>query len=69
MSRKPLNRTWTDDEIAELRRLHGEGFPVWRIAARLKRPEKSIRGRLSELGLSKRREAAPAADAAAVTRR
>jgi len=47
--RKPLTKPWSDGDIAELRQLYSRQLPLWRIAARLRRPQKSVRGKLQEL--------------------
>ena len=47
--RKPLTKRWSDGDIAELRQLYSRQLPLWRIAARLRRPQKSVRGKLQEL--------------------
>jgi len=50
--RKPLTKRWSDGDIAELRQLYSRQLPLWRIAARLRRPQKSVRGKLQELRCS-----------------
>jgi len=47
--RKPLTKPWSEGDIAELQQLYARQLPLWRIAARLRRPQKSVRGKLQEL--------------------
>ena len=51
MAREALTRHWTDDELAELRRLLLEGRSAARIGVRLKRSPASVDRMCLKLGL------------------
>ncbi|HXD46668.1 MAG TPA: hypothetical protein VN655_16185 [Pseudolabrys sp.] len=53
MSRILLSRPWSDDDIASLRKLWGEGVPVRKLALRFRRSQSAIRGKAVQLGLKR----------------
>lgn len=53
MSRILLSRPWSEDDIASLRKLWGEGVPVRKLALRFRRSQSAIRGKAVQLGLKR----------------
>lgn len=60
MPRALLIRFWTDNDRVELRKLFGQGWPVQKIARRLKRSQSAVRREMVLLRLSMRGRAAAA---------
>jgi GcrA cell cycle regulator len=52
MSRHPISRPWTSDQVARLEMLIASGASAVRTAAALKRPITSVRVKARELGKS-----------------
>lgn len=48
---RPGDNSWTDDELAELRRLWGDGLPTSEIARRIGRTKNSVVGKAHRLKL------------------
>lgn len=51
MTKRPLSKTWTDEDIAKLRALAAQGATRLRAAAALRRGTNSIQKKARELGL------------------
>lgn len=50
MSRRPLSRVWTEDDLAKLLRLSEAGATLMRASAALDRPSSSVQQKARELG-------------------
>ena len=53
MTRILLSRPWSDEDIATLRKLWGEGVAVRKLALRFRRSQSAIRGKAVQLGLKR----------------
>lgn len=50
MGRRPINKTWTSEDIARLIELAESGATVLRAAAALRRPATAVQNKARELG-------------------
>jgi hypothetical protein len=50
MGRRPINKTWTSEDIARLIELAESGATVLRAAAALRRPTTAVQNKARELG-------------------